>query len=83
MVFLVQGRGAGALEKKPSEQAEEKNWQIKSKKNEEYRENLIIATNIFGFKKIIFCLKAQFEKISLYGHILLTVFMSCRISETQ
>ena len=76
MVFLVQGRGAEALEKKPSEQAEEKNWQIKSKKNEEYRENLITATNIFG-------LKAQFEKISLYGHILLTVFMSCRIFETQ
>ena len=64
---------------------------MKTKKNEEYKESQITTMSIFGFtfftknhsllKNII--VKGKKVRSSLYHHISLTVFMRCRIIETQ
>ena len=64
---------------------------MKTKKNEEYKGSQITIMSIFGFtffiknyillKNII--VKGKKVKSSLYHHISFTVFMRCRIFETQ
>ena len=54
---------------------------MKRKKNEEYEESQITTIYIFGFK-LYFARKNNFKK-SLHHQILLTVFMRCRMFETQ
>ena len=82
MVFLVQERDAQNIEKKKKrKQTEEQYSKMKRKKNEEYKESQIIAINIFGFTCYI--KNHSLKKPSLYHHILLTVFMRCRVFETQ
>ena len=49
MVFLVRGRSAENIEKKEKKQTGQKHWNIKRKKNEEYRESQMTGINIFGF----------------------------------
>ena len=64
---------------------------MKIKKNEECKESQITTTNIFGFtfyiKKYILlkniAVKGKKVKSSLYHHISFTVFIRCRIFETQ
>ena len=64
---------------------------MKTKKNEEYKENQITTMSIFGFSFLIknyillknIVVKDKKVKSSLYHHISFTVFMRCRIFETQ
>ena len=46
--FLDRGKGAENLQKKRRKQIK-KHWQIKRKKNEEYRESQTTTRYIFGF----------------------------------
>ena len=52
------------------------------KKHEEYEESQITTTYIFGFK-LHFAGKHNLKKSCLYHQVLFTVFMRCRIFETQ
>ena len=64
---------------------------MKTKKNEEYKESQITTMSIFGFTFFIknyillknIVVKGKKVKSSLYHHISFTVFMRCRILETQ
>ena len=64
---------------------------MKTKKNEEYKESQITTISIFGFTFFIknyillknIVVKGKKVKSSLYHYISLTVFMRCRIFETQ
>ena len=65
---------------------------MKTKKNEEYKESQITTISIiFGFTFFIknyillknIVVKGKKVKSSLYHHISFTVFMRCRIFETQ
>ena len=64
---------------------------MKTKKNEEYKESQITIMSVFGFPFFIksyvllenIIVKGKKVKSSLYHHILFTVFMRCRIFETQ
>ena len=81
MVFLVIGRSVENIEEK------KKTDTRKTMKNEEYEESQIISINIFGFtfyiQKLYFAWKHSLKKPNLYYRILFTVFMRCRIFETQ
>ena len=85
MVFLVMGRGAENIEKKKtdrrktlkSEEKEKRRIQGKSNKNNRHLWFCLVH------KKLYFARKHGFKKSSLYHHILFTVFMRCRIFETQ
>ena len=55
---------------------------MKTKKNEEYEESQITTIYIFGFK-LYFAGKYNLKKGRLYHQILFTVFLRCRIFETQ
>ena len=74
--------GVQKTSKKRRKQTEEKHWKLKRKKNEEYEESQITAIYIFGFK-LYFARKHNLKKSCLYHQILFTVFMRCRIFETQ
>ena len=88
MVFLVRGKGAENIKEKIKT---EKHWKMKTKKNEEYKESQITTMSIFGFTFFIknyillknIVVKGKKVKSSLYHHISFTVFMRCRIFETQ
>ena len=64
---------------------------MKTRKNEEYKESQITTMSIFGFTFFIknyillknIVVKGKKVKSSLYHHISFTVFMRCRIVETQ
>ena len=65
---------------------------MNTKKNVEYKESQIRTMSIFGFTffiknyillKNIVVVKGKKVKSSLYHHISFTVFMRCRILETQ
>ena len=64
---------------------------MKTRKNEEYKESQIKTMSIFGFTFFIknhilvknIVVKGKKVKSSLYHHISFTVFMRCRIFETQ
>ena len=55
---------------------------MKREKNEDFKESQITTICMFGFK-LHFAQKHNFKKICLYHQILFTVFISCRIIETQ
>ena len=55
---------------------------MKKKKNKEYEESQIATIHIFGFE-LYFTRKHNLKKSCLYHQILFTVFMRCRVSETQ
>ena len=52
------------------------------RKNEEYKESQITTIHIFGLK-LYFAPKHNLKKSCLYHQILITVFMRCRVLETQ
>ena len=64
---------------------------MKTKKNEEYKENQITTMSIFGFSFLIknyillknIVVKDKKVKSSLYHHISFTAFMRYRIFQTQ
>ena len=64
---------------------------MKTRKNEEYKESQITTMSFFGFTFFIknhkllknIVVKGKKVKSSLYHHISFTVFMRCRIFETQ
>ena len=64
---------------------------MKTKKNEEYKESQITTMSIFGFTFFIknyillknIVVKGKKVKSSLYHHISFTVFMHCKIFQTQ
>ena len=68
--------------KKRRKQTEEKHWKVKRKKNEEYEDGQITKIYVFGFK-LYFAQKLNLKKSCFYHQIFFTVFMSCRIFETQ
>ena len=68
--------------KKRRKQTEEKHWKVKRKKNEEYEDGQITKIYVFGFK-LYFAQKLNLKKSCFYLQIFFTVFMSCRIFETQ
>ena len=87
MVFFVRGRV-----QKTSRKTDRRKTSINEyKKNEEYKESQITTMSIFGFiffiksyillKNIL--VKGKKVKSSLYHPISFTVFMRCRIFETQ
>ena len=55
---------------------------MRRKKNGENEENQTTTVYIFGFK-LYFAGKYSLKKTVLYHQILFTVFMSCRVFETQ
>ena len=90
MVFLVRGRGAENIEEKIktdrrktliNEDKEKRRIQGKSNNNNEH-----LWFYLF-YKKLYFTQKHSSEgkkvKISLYNHISFTIYMRCRIFETQ
>ena len=86
MVFLVKGRGVENIEKR-RKQREEKT--LKTEEKEERRIKGKLNNNnkhlwfYLLYKKLYFARKHSLKKRSLYHHILFTVFMRCRIFETQ
>ena len=74
--------GVQKTSKKRRKQTEEKHWKLKRKKNEEYEESQITTIYIFGFQ-LHFARKHNLKKSGLYHQISITVFMRCRIFETQ
>ena len=90
MVFLVRGRGAEKIEEKVKTDRR-KTLINEDKENEEYKESQIATMSIFGFTFFIkiyillknIVIKCKKVKGSLHHQISFTVFMRCRIFETQ
>ena len=81
MVFWVMWRSAENIEEKKKTDRR-KTWKVRRKKNGENEENQTTTVYIFGFK-LYFAGKYSLKKTVLYHQILFTVFMSCRVFETQ
>ena len=90
MVFLVRGRGAENIEEKIktdrrktliNEDKEKRRIQGKSNNNNEHLWFYFFIKNDILLKNIV--VKGKKVKSSLYHHISFTVFMRCRIFETQ
>ena len=90
MVFLVRGRGAENIEEKIktdrrktliNEDKEKRRIQGKLNNNNENLWFYLFIKNYILLKNIV--VKGKKVKSSLYHHISFTVFMRCRIFETQ
>ena len=90
MVFLVRGRGAENIEEKIktdrrktliNEDKEKRRIQGKSNNNNEHLWFYFFIKNDILLKNIV--VKGKKVKSSLYHHISFTVFMHCKIFQTQ
>ena len=81
MVFLVMGRSAENIEEK-NKIDRRKTFKNEEKEKWRTRESQITIIYIFGFK-LYFGRKYNLKKSCLYYQILFTVYMRCRIFETQ
>ena len=74
--------GVQKTSKKRRKQTEENHRKVKRKENKDCEESQITTIYIFGFKSC-FARKHNLKKSCLYHQFLFTVFMRCRIFETQ
>ena len=86
MVFLVRGTEAENIRKR-RKQREEKTLKIEEKEKRRIQGKSSNNNKHLWFyllyKKLYFARKYSLKKSNLYRHILFTVFIPCRIFETQ
>ena len=87
MVFLVRGKGAENIEKKKKTARKKKTFQNEKREKRRIQgksnDNNKHLWFYLSYKKLYFARKHSLKKISLYYLILFTVFLLCKIFETQ